>query len=409
MFRPEHNINKRIARTGGHNILDRVIDAKNPYDSCRVRITLQELLEPGGSRSTYHQYCLHASHAQGTNFDKYNYSRGKPYEDGTAICFSCMKLMHVNVNLDSKASQFDLMKDHYDHECSNFRTNFGLPLLIENIKNIIFWMIELVRKKIYGYPDKDILLTIIIWLRVMRHEKYYKLRKLDEIIPSKKQNLFAPRHPFRLLVAGTSESEKTSMVVHLLLGSKYPKIYPWMSGEKRGHKMLKGISKNFGERYILCDDLIVVAQHQDEELWKILIVPEKLPNISSFKRTGRFTVIVFDDLAGEPLATQLKIVSFFRSGKHNGISSIYIAQHFYETHPNIRANLKYISLHRGCGTLDSIKQILKDTHDDYEPLAKKIYEVIKKHFVVIDIRRPANDPLSIRYRWNKPLLKKVKK
>ncbi|CAG8847085.1 12667_t:CDS:1, partial [Gigaspora margarita] len=227
--------------------------------------------------------------------------------------------------------------------------------------------------------------------------EYYELRKLDEIIPSKKQNPFAPRYPFKLLVAGTSESGKTSMVVHLLLESKYPKIYPWMSGEKRDHKMLKGVSKNFGERYIPCDDLIVVAQYQDEELWEVvqcfyefiamdkqapwyenvrfkLIAPEELPNISSFKRTGRFTVIVFDDLAGEPLATQLKIVPFFRSGRHDGISSIYIAQHFYETHPNIRANLKYISLHHGYRTLDSIKRILKDTHNDYEPLAKKIYE-----------------------------------
>ncbi|CAG8852847.1 25700_t:CDS:1, partial [Gigaspora margarita] len=82
----------------------------------------------------------------------------------------------------------------------------------------------------------------------------------------------------------------------------------------------------------------------------------------------------FDDLAGKPLATQLKIVSFFKSGRHDGISSIYIAQCFYETHSNIHTNLKYISLHRGCRTLDSIKRILNDTHDDYEPLAKKIYE-----------------------------------
>ena len=67
-------------------------------------------------------------------------------------------------------------------------------------------------------------------------------------------------------------------------------------------------------------------------------------------------------------------------------------------------NLKYILLHRGYGTLDSIKWILKDIiHDDYESLAKKIYEVIKKHFVVIDIRRPSDDPLSIRFRWDKPL------
>ncbi|CAG8856275.1 3164_t:CDS:2, partial [Gigaspora margarita] len=117
-------------------------------------------------------------------------------------------------------------------------------------------------------------------------------------------NPFAPRHPFRLLVAGTSESGKTSIVVHLLLESKYPKIYPWMSSKKSGYKIPKGISKNFA---------------MDKQA---------------------------------PWYENLKIVPFFRSDRHDGISSIYIAQHFYETHSNIRANLKYISLHRGCGTLD---------------------------------------------------------
>ncbi|RGB38992.1 hypothetical protein C1646_755091 [Rhizophagus diaphanus] len=190
------------------------------------------------------------------------------------------------------------------------------------------------------------------------------------------------------------------MVVHQLLGSKYSKVYPWMSGEKHGHKIPKGGSKNFGERYIPSMDK--QAPWYENVRFK-LITPEELPDISSFKRTGRFTVIVFDDLAGKLLATQLKIVPFFRSGRHEGISSIYITQRFYEIHPNIRGNLKYISLHYGCGTLDSIKRILKDTHDDYESLAKKIYEVIKKHFVVIDIRRPSDDPLSIRFRWDKLL------
>jgi hypothetical protein len=97
-----------------------------------------------------------------------------------------------------------------------------------------------------------------------------------------------------------------------------------------------------------------------------LITPEELPDISSFKRTGRFTVIVFDDLVKK--TTQLKIVPFFRLSRHDGISLIYIAQCFYETNPNICANFKYISLHRECGTLDSIKRILKDLYDDYEPL-----------------------------------------
>ena len=80
-----------------------------------------------------------------------------------------------------------------------------------------------------------------------------------------------------------------------------------MSGKKHGYKIPKGGSKNFGERYIPCDDLIVVAQHQDEELWEAvqcfyefiamdkqapwyedvrfkLITPEELPDILFFKR-----------------------------------------------------------------------------------------------------------------------------
>jgi len=44
--------------------------------------------------------------------------------------------------------------------------------------------------------------------------KYYELCRLDETIPLKKQNPLAPKHPFRLEVAGTSESGKTKMVVH---------------------------------------------------------------------------------------------------------------------------------------------------------------------------------------------------
>jgi len=198
--------------------------------------------------------------------------------------------------------------------------------------------------------------------------EYYELCKLDETVFSKKQNPFAPKLLFRLGVVGISESGKTKMVVHQFLESKFPKVYPWMSGKKHGHKIPKSRSKNFGERYIPCDDLIVVAQHQNEKLWETvqcfyefiakdkqaswyenvrfkLIAPEELPDIVFFKRTGQSTVIVFDDLAGKLLATQLKIIPFFRSGRHEEISTIYIAQRFYKIYQNIRANLKYSIFH----------------------------------------------------------------
>ncbi|CAG8622610.1 72_t:CDS:2 [Acaulospora morrowiae] len=151
--------------------------------------------------------------------------------------------------------------------------------------------------------------------------EYYELYKLDETIPLKKQNPFAPKPPFRLGVAGTSESGKTACVV-----IKYQKV---------GAKILvKAMDKQ--------------APWYENVRFK-LIAPEEL--ILHLSKELVDLLLVFDDLAGEPLATQLKIVPFFRSGRHEGISSIYIAQRFYDIHPNMRANLKYISLHRGCGTL----------------------------------------------------------
>ncbi|CAG8515794.1 9004_t:CDS:2 [Paraglomus occultum] len=68
MSRAEHDINERIAKTGGHNVLNRIIDAERPYDSismifdgetpiqwaCRVRMSLRELLGPGGPLEVDH-------------------------------------------------------------------------------------------------------------------------------------------------------------------------------------------------------------------------------------------------------------------------------------------------------------------------------------------------------------------
>ncbi|RHZ80455.1 hypothetical protein Glove_135g77 [Diversispora epigaea] len=167
--------------------------------------------------------------------------------------------------------------------------------------------------------------------------EHYSFRNPDKSTSSK--NSYAPKQPFRILASGTSESGKTEMFALQFLGSKYIKVYPYTIGNKDKDKAPK--NENYGERYILCDDLVVVAQHQDEVLWKTvqyffefiardkncpwyenvrfkLIGPEKIPDISKFKNTGRKTVIVFDDLAGEPLSTQLKIIPFFRSGRHEG-------------------------------------------------------------------------------------------
>ncbi|CAG8521940.1 3792_t:CDS:2 [Ambispora gerdemannii] len=59
------------------------------------------------------------------NFDKYNYCRGKLYEDGTAICFGCMQLMRVNVNLGPEVFLSDLIENHWKTECSKTHDGYA--------------------------------------------------------------------------------------------------------------------------------------------------------------------------------------------------------------------------------------------------------------------------------------------
>ncbi|RHZ82593.1 hypothetical protein Glove_108g35 [Diversispora epigaea] len=190
-----------------------------------------------------------------------------------------------------------------------------------------------------------------------------KLQEAEKKLTSLKRHPILKQYPTFSHICSKSE----------LCRDKYIKVYPYMIGNNDNVPK----NRNYGKRYILCDDLVIVVQHQDKVLWK---------TVQYF----------FEFIARDKNCPWYKNYLMTLSGRHERISSIYIVQRYFETHPNIHANLTYISLHRDC-TLETIKQILKDMYDDYEFLAKKVYEVIKKHYVIIDIQRSANDLLSIHY------------
>jgi len=49
----------------------------------------------------------------------------------------------------------------------------------------------------------------------------YYVRHIDEYSEDSRQgNKFAPAWPFRLLVSGSSDSGKTTMIINLLMGNK---------------------------------------------------------------------------------------------------------------------------------------------------------------------------------------------
>lgn len=230
----------------------------------------------------------------------------------------------------------------------------------------------------------------------------YNIWHVDEYEANSLQgNEFAPVWPFRLIVSGSSDSGKTTMIMNLLMGNK-------------------GIKED-GERYILCNDVVLISKHSDEPKWGIIrdfynqlaeegedvsfssITPENIPDISYFD-PSRSTCVVFEDLMNAPKKIQERIADYFSSGRHSNISSIYVSQRFFAIPKTFRDNANYISLHRGGGSLPDIKRIISQYTEHSDILAPVIDDLtLKKEFIVFDLRQSRDDPLSIRVRWDTSL------
>jgi len=223
-------------------------------------------------------------------------------------------------------------------------------------------------------------------------------RDIDEYTKDSRQgNQFAPEWPFRLIVSGSSDSGKTTMIMNLLMGNK--KI------------------KEDGERYILCNDVILVGKYLNEPKWGIIrdfynelaeegedvsfqaLSPRDLPDVESFD-PSRATVVVFEDLMNMPNKIQERIADYFSSERHSNISPIYVSQRFFLIPKTVRENATHISLHRGAGSLLDIKRIISqytDQSQQSENLVPIIDDLtLKKEFIIFDLRRSRSDPLSIR-------------
>ncbi|GET50916.1 hypothetical protein GLOIN_2v1874888 [Rhizophagus irregularis DAOM 181602=DAOM 197198] len=173
---------------------------------------------------------------------------------------------------------------------------------------------------------------------------------LDEYTTDSRQgNEFAPSWPFRLAVAGSSDSGKTTMIINLLMGDKK--------------------AKEDGERYIL--------------FVRDFFKEEEIPFTAVSHRSHHW---------------------IFTHGRHKNISCIYVAQRFFTIPKAIRENVNYISLHGGHGNLTDTKRIIRQYTEESESLAPVIDDLtLQREFVVFDLRRSKSDPLSIRVRWDTSL------
>ena len=74
-----------------------------------------------------------------------------------------------------------------------------------------------------------------------------------------------------------------------------------------------------------------------------------------------------------------------------------MAQRFFNIPKTIRKNITYISLHRGGDSLSDIKRIIRQYTEHSDSLAPIIDDLtLKREFIVLDLRRSRDNPLSIR-------------
>jgi len=243
----------------------------------------------------------------------------------------------------------------------------------------------------------------------------YCVFAVDEVKPSKKYqgDKDAPAWPFRIVMAGASNSGKTNMNLNLLT---MPKFY-YMFKKKKFSKI--------GERNVKCDDVVLFGHHLNEPKYKIVrdfykylaqdkskpyyedvtfstLSPDKIPDPKKFN-AKRSTLAIFEDLYSDPPAIQKKIIPFFTRGRHENISSIYVAQKFHKIPIDIRENATHIVLFNGGGSIRKLADIISPYTDVDPRKASKIIDgyLRQKEFIVIDLNKPRSESFSLR--WDTPL------
>ena len=166
----------------------------------------------------------------------------------------------------------------------------------------------------------------------------YVIFAVDEVKPSKKYqgDPHAPAWPFRIIVAGASNSGKTNMILNLLVMNKFY----YMFRKKKSSKI--------GERNVKCDDVILCGHHLNEPKYGIVrnfykylaqdkskpyyeditfstLTPDKIPDPKKFN-VKRSKLTIFEDVCSNPPAIQKKIIPYFSRGHHENISSIYVSK-----------------------------------------------------------------------------------
>jgi hypothetical protein len=190
-------------------------------------------------------------------------------------------------------------------------------------------------------------------------------------------NEYAPQHPFRLLICGSSGSGKTNIMFNIINACDcFDKIYIFAKNIEE--PLYKYAKDRLSKQVLFMSDDIT-----------------KLPPLNN-KDVKEQKLVIFDDFVTEDKNTQKLITEYFIRSRKNNISCAYISQSYFLVPKIIRINCNYIILKK-IGSDKDFTMILADHKigNVNTKQLKQMYQTAIKDgltgFFMIDLATPSED------------------
>lgn len=204
------------------------------------------------------------------------------------------------------------------------------------------------------------------------------------------ENKISIKIPGKILIVGSSGSQKTSTLMHLI------------------HKIAV-----FNKIFLFCKqpDEILYSYLQDvynklsvkfkKEMIEVSTDINDMPDIDTDIDPDDNTLIIFDDMVSEEISKQKQISQAIIRGRKRFITTIFVSQSYFQTLPIIRKNCDYIIIKK-INTNRDLHSILKEYNlgislDQMIEMYKKVQSSGEHNFLLIDLN--TNNP-KLKFRIN---------
>ena len=202
------------------------------------------------------------------------------------------------------------------------------------------------------------------------------LSSKDKKNKNKNINGLAPQWPFRLIIVGVCGSGKTNLLLNLL--------YKYLH-----YDTLTVIARHVdNEQYTDLREMMESLEDVDSDSYFFADSLDQTPQLDTFDKKKQ-NLVVFDDFASEK--EQSMVNTYFISGRHCNVSSIYLSQSFHAIPKLSRLQASMVIIFKGSNANDR-----KTLWEDYcSDMSYKEFDTIyhnctdKEHsFLVIDLANP---------------------